>query len=526
MRRVRVTPGTAAVALGAGVLYALSQGPLPHGLLQGASLAALCALILWGNTKRLRRGVSSPPQGVSPLEGFLLGGLFGLSSFSIGLSWLHTSMHDIGGMPFALAALAVLLFAAYLALYPALALALACWVMRGKPGSSLYGALALACAWLVTEVARGALLTGFPWLAVGYGQVDGPLAGVAALIGVHGLGALTVFVAALAAAALAPGQSLRQRMWPLLVGIALTLLAWPIGPRHWVTPDGPTLSMRLLQGNVPQDLKFDPHRAQQAMHDYLVGFEQSQAQLTVLPETAWTVPWSMTPPQWSERLLQQVARGHAVAIGLPRWRKVAADAPPQPANSVLLLAPHLTDALRAPVYDKHHLVPFGEFIPPGFGWFVRMMQIPLGDFARGAVVQAPFELGKQRIAFNICYEDLFGEEIRQTVLRADASILANVSNLGWFGRSHALDQHLAIARLRSLETGRPMVRATNTGMTALIDAQGQVIARLEPHAQGALDVIVQGTRGLTPYVRWGHAPALALAVLALVWMAWRGHRRP
>jgi apolipoprotein N-acyltransferase len=526
MRRVGVAPGAAAVALGAGVVYALSQGPAPHGLLQLASLAALCALILWGPTRGLRQGASSPTQGVSPFQGFLLGGLFGLSSFSLGLSWLHTSMHDIGGMPYVLAALAVLLFAAYLALYPALALALTCWVMRGKPCSVLSGALALACSWLITEVARGAVFTGFPWLAVGYGQVDGPLAGVAALIGVHGLGALTVFLAALAAVGLAPGQSPKQRVVPLLLGIALILLAWPIGPRHWVTPHGPALSVRLLQGNVPQDLKFDPHRAQQAMHDYLIGFEQSRAQLTVLPETAWTVPWSMTPPEWSERLLQQVGRGHAVAIGLPRWRKETPDAPPQPANSVLLLAPHATDALRAPVYDKHHLVPFGEFIPPGFGWFVRMMQIPLGDFARGKVVQAPFELASQRIAFNICYEDLFGEEIRQAVLRADASILANVSNLGWFGRSHALDQHLAIARLRSLETGRPMLRATNTGMTALVDAQGEVIARLEPHVQQALDVTVQGTRGLTPYVRWGHGPALALATIALAWMAWRRRRSP
>jgi apolipoprotein N-acyltransferase len=169
------------------------------------------------------------------------------------------------------------------------------------------------------------------------------------------------------------------------------------------------------------------------------------------------------------------------------------------------------------VYDKRHLVPFGEFVPWGFRWFVQMMHIPLGDFGRGANTQRPFAVGGQRVAFNICYEDLFGEEIIDAIRGASgATILANVSNIGWFGRSHALPQHLQISRMRALETGRPMLRATNTGMTALIDAQGRVVAALPPHEAGLLDVQVQGTEGLTPYVRTGNLGVLVVALAALL----------
>jgi apolipoprotein N-acyltransferase len=282
---------------------------------------------------------------------------------------------------------------------------------------------------------------------------------------------------------------------------------------------GTPLQVRLIQGNVPQEMKFRPERTLAAMHDYTAGFEAGTASLTILPETAWTVPWERTPEAIAQRLLDHVTRGHALAIGLPALVPGSDGGRPHLANSVLMLKPGRTPDPRDPThrYDKQHLVPFGEFVPWGFRWFVDLMHIPLGDFARGGPDQRPFEVGGQRIAFNICYEDLFGEEIRLALLGPNgATVLANVSNIAWFGRSHALPQHLGIARMRSLETGRPMLRATNTGTTAAIDAQGRVTAQLTTHVADTLDVSVQGTVGLTPYARLGNLPVIVLSVLAIL----------
>jgi apolipoprotein N-acyltransferase len=260
------------------------------------------------------------------------------------------------------------------------------------------------------------------------------------------------------------------------------------------------------------------------------------ADLVVLPETAWTVPWEITPEPIARRLLERAkslgSREPALAIGMP----LTSPAQPTPAttaglqaselaqpgltNSVLLIAPGREPQPQQPSmrYDKRHLVPFGEFVPPLFSWFVRMMRIPLGDFTRGADRQPPFEIAGQRFAFNICYEDLFGEELLAAITEAPgATILVNVSNIGWFGHSHALTQHLEIARMRAIETARPMLRATNTGTTAFIDDKGLVRSRLEPFTTGALDDKVQGMTGLTPYARLGELGTLlaALAALAL-----------
>ena len=313
--------------------------------------------------------------------------------------------------------------------------------------------------------------------------------------------------------------------------LALALLVAPLAvPRDaWTRAKGPPLDVRLVQGNVAQDMKFRPERTVAAMQDYAERFVAGGAALTVLPETAWTLTWERTPAPIAERILAHVSRGHALAIGLPAIVEPAGGGAPRLANSVMLLQADPSGAPRAPAprYDKRHLVPFGEFVPPGFGWFVRMMEIPLGDFARGGADQAPFEVGGQRIAFNVCYEDLFGEELRVALLGArGATVLANVSNIAWFGRSHALPQHLAIARMRTLETGRPMLRATNTGVTAAIDARGRVLARLDDHVAGSLDVRVQGTGGLTPFARAGNAPAWwgAIALLVAVAFAARAGR--
>ena len=528
-----MTRRRAELVLGAfalGLLNAASYSPWSHWAL---SLVALTGLFCLMHIAR-SRGASTVMQAV-------LAFAFAMGWLGAGLAWLFISMHDYGGMPAPLAALALILFAAYLSVYPTLASAIA-WRWCADRGP-LRLALGLAGAWTLAELARGWVFTGFPWLALGYAQIDGPLTGLAPVAGVFALGGAAIGVASLCASAIAiirrhraatgslpisPERARPDRRTPrdalitaaTAIGLLLAPLALPSSD-DWTSPSGPVLSVRLLQGNVPQDMKFRPERTLAAMQSYIGLVESGDAALTILPETAWTIPFERTPPALAQRLDAHVGKGHAVAIGLPAFtleQKRGLRDDWRLTNSVLLLQPGgaADRYASAPRYDKHHLVPFGEFIPWGFAWFVNLMQIPMGDFGRGATIQAPFAVGGQRIAFNICYEDLFGEEIRAVLLEGSgASILANVSNIAWFGRSHALPQHLQIARMRSLETGRPMLRATNTGMTAAIDAGGKVTAQLEPYTVGALDVSVQGTSGLTPFTRLGNLPILLAAIAAL-----------
>ena len=521
-RAARPSAARAALAFALGLAHAAAFAPLSHWAYALAVLAAMFALLR-----------AHAARGARPAAQAGLAFAFGMGWFGAGLAWLHVSMHVYGGMPAPMAAAAVVLFAGYLSLYPAAAVWLAARACSGR--GPVVHALGLAGAFTLAELTRGWAFTGFPWLAAGYAQLDGPLDRLAPLAGVFGVGAAAAAVAALAAVALVRGAGAAGdgsgRTRAAAGALAAAVLAGPLAiPRDaWTRPAGPPLDVRLVQGNVAQDMKFRPEHTLAAMRDYAERFESGRATLTVLPETAWTLPWERTPAPIAERMLAHVARGHAIAIGLPAIVEPPGGGRPMLANSVLLLQPDAAGAVRAPAprYDKRHLVPFGEFVPWGFGWFVRMMHIPLGDFARGGAGQPPFEVGGQRIAFNVCYEDLFGEELRDALLgERGATVLANVSNIAWFGRSHALPQHLAIARMRTLETGRPMLRATNTGVTAAIDARGRVIARLDDHVAGELDVRVQGTTGLTPFARAGNVPAWAgaLALLAATAFASRAGR--
>jgi apolipoprotein N-acyltransferase len=536
---VRAPAGWAGLAAGLlGVLHAASFTPLDAWWLQLITLALAL---------RLAIGVAAkPPLGTG--RGWrdrawtgpaVVLFAFGLGHYGAGLCWLHISMHRFGGMPWALAALAVLAFAAYLALFQAAAMALV-----GRPGApgapspatdsrqpsaslpwtiGLTWTGATAGAWALADFSRGWLFTGFPWLSIGYAHTDGPLAGLAALAGVHGVGMAGAWVAALGALAMASRHWRDALRWTGVAALSLAAAA-PLASLEFTAPAGAPVSVRLVQGNIAQQMKFDPQRAMGAMRAYAAHIVSSTAQLTVLPETAWVTPWASTPGSIREEITGALAsRRSAAAIGVPLIDDTAGG--PRITNSVVLLDGRPGGAVGAR-YDKHHLVPFGEFIPWGFEWFVRLMQIPLGNFARGSLGQAPFEVGGQRFAINICYEDLFGEEIIESVREpAGATVLVNVSNIAWFGQSHALGQHLAIARMRTLETGRPMLRATNTGVTASIDHRARVLAQLPEHQEGVLDIRVQGTTGLTPYVRAGNLPVILLALLLLIIARTTGRRR-
>ena len=457
--------------------------------------------------------------------------------------WLFVSMNTYGGLPAPLAAFAVWALAAFLSLYYALALAL-WWRWRASPAWAQ--ALALAGLWTLAELARATWFTGFPWGAIGYAHAD-TLAALAPWAGVYGMGV----VAALAAALLAtlPSRAWRGALLGLLVVVGLWWAAEGSRLRETGGDTG-ALAVRLLQGNIAQDEKFNSAGGlPQALAWYGGQIREAVARpeptLVVAPETAIPQLPQQQPLDYWRPLWGAVAQGRGAALlGLPLGdfeagytNSVWGWTPDNAARALQATAGAAGHADPAPAalaafhrYDKSHLVPFGEFIPWGFRWFTEMMNIPLGDFARGGLGQPPLAFGGQRLAPNICYEDLFGEEL--AVGFADAAtaptVLVNVSNIAWFGDTVAIAQHLQISRLRAMELGRPMLRATNTGATAVIDHTGRVTHTLPRLTRGALDAEVRGREGLTPFARWaarwGLWP-LGLGATLLLAVAWAGRRR-
>jgi len=508
------------IALIAGAANTLSFAPTPHG---GWLEVAIFAFFFAWLTRTT--GWKSAA---------LTGGAFGFGNFVTGVWWLYVSMHDYGGMAPPLAAAALVLFSLYLAVYPALAAGV--WsfcaghaqngALDDKPFSpTWHGAFAFASAWAVSEWLRGYVFTGFPWLASGYPQVDGPLAGFAPVTGVYGVGWMLALVAALIVQAvvrvrepaeLRKGATRVARVAPAaVVSVALIAAGMLLPLATWTVPANAPLKVRLLQGNVKQEMKFEQAGMVAAINEYQQMITAKPADLIVTPETAIPVLIQELPVPFATAVRNFVdSTGTSILFGAiggtitPEGRLV------DYTNSTFGITPGSHELYR---YDKHHLVPFGEFVPWGFRWFVNLMNIPLGDFSRGAPVQKPFLVHNQPVSVDICYEDIFGEEIARSIRESDkpAGVLVNSTNLAWFGDTIALDQHLQIARMRSLETGRPMLRATNTGTTAAIDARGNVIARLAPFTVGSIDVTVQGTSGNTPYVTSGNNTVLAVSLFLL-----------
>lgn len=487
----------AAEALAAALLGAAQTLALVHGTAWWLALLCIAAL-----AQRVAR--------VPVARAALLGAAYGSAWIAAAVWWLFISMHRYGGLSAPSAVAAVALLALALSLYLALAMGL---FARLRTGRAVADVPLFAALWLLAELARGVLFTGFPWAASGYGQIDGPLAWLAPWVGVYGIGAVLAALAAAVARGTGGGA---------VAALVLTVAA--LLPRAQFSEPGATLRVALVQTGVAQDEKFAPERLPQAL-DWLAGaLTGAEADLVVAPETAIPLlPGQLDElvPGYRATLQAHFAQpGRAALLGLP-----LGDFDRGYTNSVAGWS-----AAGSYRYDKHHLVPFGEFIPRGFRWFTDLMNIPLGDFDRGGPNQPSFAVGGEQLAPNICYEDLFGEELAR---RFDGpgpapTILVNLSNIGWFGDTIAIDQHLAISRLRSLELQRPMLRATNTGATAIIDHEGRVTAQWPRQQRGVLHGTVQGRHGLTPLARWAAwaglwplaGPALALVGLA----AWRRRR--
>ena len=479
--------------------FAKGKWGLSPFFLGAASVAAFAPLELYPLALVTFAGLVHLLNAASPQRAFWTGYAFGLGLFGGGVSWVYVSLHQFGGMPLPLAALATALFCAFLALFPAAA----SWLQARIPMAPLVrAALAIPAAWTLLEWLRGWIFTGFPWLSLGYAAVGWPLQGYAPLVGVYGLGFLTLSLAGLAWLAL-------RRVRPLTAALAFAaLFASGEALRHvqWTQPAGAPVSVALLQGNIEQDLKFRPERYTPILETYARLAEPTRAKLSVLPETAIPRFYDRIEPEYLLHLERLARRnGGDLLLGVP-YRTAQGEY----FNSVVSLG-----AAPRQAYHKSHLVPFGEFIPPGFDWVLEVLQIPLSDFSRGGLAQPPISAAGQRIAVNVCYEDAFGDEIARRL--PEATLLVNVSNVAWFGDSLAPAQHLQIARLRALETGRAHLAATNTGITAAIDRDGRLLGRLPQFREGRLEVSAQGYTGMTPYARWFDWPVLiaCLVVLAL-----------
>lgn len=496
--RATLLRALAAMVAGAGGV----TGFAPFGLwpLSLLSLAVLFSLLAGAPARR---------------SGFMIVLAWGLGFFITGVSWIFISLSVYGGMVSWLAALATLLFCVLLALFPATAIALqAGW--KASPTTRML--LLVPLAWSVGEWVRGWLFTGFPWLVMGYSQVpSGPLAGFAPIVGVYGVSFLIALAAGLLAWGATPRRRLAHRAGAVAAIVVLGLCGQALHGVDWTTPEGAPTTVALLQGNVPQDMKWRPEKALATLETYAAMIAAAPAQLIVLPETALPMFEAELPPGYTEELARLGQRhGGDVLSGLPTGSLDGAYY-----NSVVSFGSSPSQR-----YHKVHLVPFGEYVPLKaiWGWVIRVLHIPLSDFARGDVQQVPLAIGGQRVAANICYEDAFGEEIIRQL--PAASVLANVSNLAWFGESLAPWQHAQMSQMRALETGRMMLRATNTGVTGIIDAKGRMLATLPLFTTGSLAGTIQGYTGSTPYVRWGNAPVLALWGLIGAGLLFARIRRP
>ena len=482
----------------AGAANVLAFAPLSIWPLQLLTLSALFSLLLHSGSIK---------QGMQYTWLYCFAWLF------FGVIWLTVTMFRYGDMPVWLSVLCVALFAAALACLPAVMMGLALR-LKTKFSVAAFCLVWLPLFWSLAEWLRGWIFTGFPWLVSGYAHNVSPLAGFAPILGVYGLTWLSaLFAGAATLITLGQRRYAALALGMLLLGSALTLV-------QWTKPQGLPLKVRLLQGNIDQQIKFEQEHLRDSLDYYYHAILQQPADLIVTPESALPLPQHYLPADFLPGLQQFANSTHsALALGM-----FSSDGPDLFANSMIGITPGTPGSSR---YDKHHLVPFGEFIPPGFAWFYHYMHIPMGDLERGPLLAAPFAVKDQQVLPNICYEDVFGEEIAARIATAYRqqqpvpTILLNMTNLSWFGDSWAMPQHVQITQMRTLETGRPMLRSTNTGVTTLVNAQGEVVQQLTPFTRGELLVQVQGYQGVTPYILCGNLLWLGLMSLLAAFSVWQ-----
>lgn len=472
----------------------------PAGLFPLAVLSPLLLLWSW--------------HGVTPRVALRRGYWFGLGLFGVGVSWVYVAIHDFGftGAPVAFALTAI--FVAFLALFPAVQGYVT--VRLNQRLAPVWHGISFALLWVLFEWLRSWFLTGFPWLTLGTSQIDAPLAGYAPLFGSPGVSLLVV----LSVAALwqyLPRCSMKGS-FGMLAFFAVWMAGWGLQQISWSEPVGTPLKVAVVQGNLPQITKWDPDRIVHRMQHYrdLSEPHWGNHDVIVWPENSLTILWQDAPAEYRELLQMRVAQsGTELVLGLPYGNEETGAY----YSSMLVLG------ATPGVYHKRHLVPFGEYVPLEnlLRGMIGFFNLPMSGFSAGDAQQAHLQVKGQLLAPSICYEDAFGSEVIDFL--PEATLLINGSNNAWYGDSFAPHQHLQIARMRALETGRMLIRATTSGISALVDQRGKFIARSPQFETHVLEGEVQPYAGATPYVRWGNWPVLVLVFIVLGLLIWRAARK-
>lgn len=491
---------SAALALAAGSILPLAYAPF--GLWPIAFVATTILFLLW---------LGCPPAGA-----FVRGWLFGLGYFGFGVYWVYNSLHEFGHAPPWVAGGLTFGLVMVLAVFPGIA-----GYLQARLGGLLpprvRALLLMPALWVLAEWTRGWVMTGFPWLALGYSQIDAPLAGIAPVLGVFGV-SLAVAISAGLLAMLIAGHP-RVRVAALAALATLWLISGLLGRIEWSEPAGGPLRVTLIQGNIPQERKWAEGELEPTLEMYLAATrEHWDSDLIIWPETAIAAYSFEVEDRLLRPLAREAAKNDAVVMaGLiyfePQGRQYH--------NSMVVLGSEIG------VYHKRHLVPFGEYIPlrKWLRFLDGLIKLPVADIDPGVMRQPQLRVHGYRVSVTICYESLFSQLIRADL--PEAALLINASNDAWFGDSLAPPQHLEIARMRARETGRYLLRATNTGISAVIGPRGRILARSPQFERDVLTSEVLPLRGATPYVVVGNYAVVALAAAMILGvLAWRHLRHP
>lgn len=441
----------------------------------------------------------------SPRKAFLIGLLFGFGFFGTGASWIYISIHRFGNASILLSSFITALFVIYLSLYPAtMGYVFRRFFSKKSPAKNCL--LVFPALWVLWEFLRGIVFTGFPWLLLGYPQLITPLKGLAPIIGIYGLSLITAIVSG-ALVLLATRQRRSVKLISLVLIFGLIGLGWKFQDHAWTKPVGTPITVSLIQGNIPQTLKWDPTYVMQNINVYKhLTFEHWNSKLIIWPEGAFPL-YASDAKLFIEKLGAAAKQNYSnILFGVP----IDHASTNQYYNGMLLIGDNQGE------YLKEHLVPFGEYTPLKsiFKKIMDHFNIPMSGFSEGPGNQTNLKMGSLQIAPFICYEIAFPSQVLDHANHSE--LLVTISDDSWFGKSIALAQHLQMAQMRALETGRPLLLSTNTGITAFISPYGKILKGAPIDKRVVITDDVQPMQGKTPLMKWNYFPVALLVLLMLV----------